>query len=319
MNDSFEIAIEFPTDDQGMVGRECPECEAYFKIKPGTGIPDIETTACPYCEHQTNSSDFLTKAQLEYALSVAAKKALGPALRDLERSLKQLEKSTRGSFIQFKVTKSGLRMPVKYYSEADLETMVECDYCGLEFSIFDVFGICPDCLRPNSMSMFRKSIEIIRKRLQLHERIPPEESDLRESLLADCLSASVSTFDSLGKRLRSEYPQFLPSRPRNLFQNLEVLEEALQNAVGLDLKNHLGPVKYDHLNFMFQVRHIWIHNFGEIDESFLNKTGFDQTKLGKRIVPSIRDIDLMLEIVSQIGVDVRKKLGEGPNNSVGVG
>lgn len=310
MNDSIEMRIDIPTDDHGMVGRECPECEAYFKLKPGTGLQDIETTACPYCGHQADSSDFTTQAQIDYAISVATKKILGPEIRKLQRSFKRLERSTRGSLIQIKVSTSPISFPIKYYIEDELETAVKCDYCDLEFAIFGVFALCPDCLRPNSMSMFLKSIEVISKRLLLIENIPPEESDMRDGVIVDSISACVSTFDSLGKRLRSEYPEMLPSRPRNLFQNLNALEEALESSIGFDLENHLGAEKHGHLRYMFQVRHIWNHNFGEADEDFIEKTGSDPSLLGLKIVPDYDLVELLIEIVKQVGVDVRKKLGD---------
>jgi hypothetical protein len=310
MNDSFQMTIEIPPDEHGMVGRECPECKEYFKLKLGTGLLDIETTTCPYCEVQSDSSEFLTEAQREYAISVAANKVLGPTLRKFKRSLKKLERSTRGSLIQIKVSTSSTILPIKYYSEADLETFVKCDNCGLEFSIFGVFAVCPDCQRPNSMSMFIKSTDAIRKRLDLYKKIPPEETDLREGVLIDCISACVSTFDSLGKRLRLEFPDLLPIRPRNLFQNLNALEEALMASIGLNLEEHLGASKHRHLNLMFQVRHIWNHNFGEADQDFIEKTGSDPSLLGSKIVPGIADVELLMEIVKQVGVEVRKELGD---------
>ena len=131
---------------------------------------------------------------------------LGPALRDLQRSFKDLERSSRGSLIHFKVSTSRLELPIKYYSEKDLETLVYCDNCGLQFSVYGLFAVCPDCNRPNSMSMFMKSIEVVHKRIEPINNIPSDEKDLREGLLADCVSSCVSTFDSLGKRLRLEYP-----------------------------------------------------------------------------------------------------------------
>lgn len=96
MNDIVQMTVEFPPDEHGMVGRECPECKEYFKLKLGTGLPDIETTTCPYCETQADFSDFLTEAQREYAISLAANKVLGPALRDLERSFLKIWRGQRG-------------------------------------------------------------------------------------------------------------------------------------------------------------------------------------------------------------------------------
>ena len=45
-----------------------------------------------------------------------------------------------------------------------------------------------------------------------------------------------------------------------------------------------------HLTYMFQVRHIWNHNFGEADEVFIRKTGGDQFLIGQKIIPSIDEV-----------------------------
>jgi len=31
-----EIPLNFPTDEHGLTGRECPSCNGYFKVKFGT-------------------------------------------------------------------------------------------------------------------------------------------------------------------------------------------------------------------------------------------------------------------------------------------
>ena len=44
-----QMSISIPTDENGYLGRECPEksCEGYFKIKPGTGLPSATDCICP--------------------------------------------------------------------------------------------------------------------------------------------------------------------------------------------------------------------------------------------------------------------------------
>jgi hypothetical protein len=83
-------------------------------------------------------------------------------------------------------------------------------------------------------------------------------------------------------------------------------------SIGLHLEAQLGKERYRQLNYMFQVRHIWNHNFGEADEDFIKKTGAAKSLLGKKIVPKFNEIVSLLEIVSQIGIDVRKQLGDSP-------
>jgi len=66
MSDQITMTITLPTDDEGMIGRECPECKEYFKVKSGTGLLNISTCTCPYCEHTDDSGD--NTVQLFYEL-----------------------------------------------------------------------------------------------------------------------------------------------------------------------------------------------------------------------------------------------------------
>jgi hypothetical protein len=310
MGDEVRVHIALPVDDRGMIGRQCPSCDQYFKLKPGTGLQDITTTACPYCEYRSDSSDFTTDDQIEYAKSVAVNQVLGPPLRELQRSLKRLERKSRGSLIQFKAIGTDIRFPMRYYKEKDLETIVECDNCGLFFAVYGVFASCPDCLRLNPMSMFKNSLEAVRKRLAVIENIPDTEVELRQGLIADSISAGVSAFDGLGKKLRMQRPDVFPPRPRNLFQNLRALEEALGNCLGFDLKKSTGESGYQQLNYMFQVRHIWIHNFGEADRDFVENTSSDESVLGAKVVPSRQEVSDFLDVLEGLGLEIRTALGD---------
>ena len=227
-DDIINVSISLPTDEEGMVGRVCPECEGYFKLKPGTGLPTQECH-CPYCEHAGTSQDFTTEEQIEYAKSIALNKVfqerIQPSLDKLFDSFKRLESSTRGGFIQLKVTVSGqkISLPVSHYSEKELETNIICNNCALEFSIYGLFARCPDCNAINAFLIFEKSIKVTRKHLEMFTK-PDVETDLREKSLSFVLSSCISAFDGLGKELRKRKPALYPETPKNLFQNLLSLQ-----------------------------------------------------------------------------------------------
>lgn len=306
MGDTVTISVEFPTDEQGLIGRECPNCGNYFKLKPGTGLPTT-SCSCPYCEHTGVSSDFFTQEQIEYLESVAAKRFIEPLLRDFQEGLKRLESSSN-SYFQIRVSGEAIDFPIKYYSERDVETNVTCDNCSLVFAVYGVFARCPDCTRLTSMSIFKKSLEVARKRLNLVDRIPTDERELADALLADTLSAGVAAFDSLGKRLRGEYPALLPSKPRNLFQNLEALSDALESSINSPLEEILGSKEYAEVYEMFQVRHLWDHSFGEIDEDFIAKTKTDRAMLRKKYELSKAQVLTFLDRIENAGLKIREAL-----------
>jgi phage FluMu protein Com len=88
MNQIFSININ--PDEEGFIGRECPKCKDYFKVKFDTGLP-TQYHICPYCGYKENYGDFFTKEQIEYAKSVAVKKALEPIFDNFHKSLKKLK------------------------------------------------------------------------------------------------------------------------------------------------------------------------------------------------------------------------------------
>ena len=155
----IQIPVTIPYDENGMLGRECLECKQYFKLKPGTGLP-TDYVHCPYCEYEGKNDTFWTPAQLEYAKSVAFNQAFNqiikPSLDKLNKSFKDLERSTRNSLIQIKVTTPNIsnNFPIKYYSEEELETNLTCDNCGLVFSVYGVFARCPDCSETNAFLIY---------------------------------------------------------------------------------------------------------------------------------------------------------------------
>lgn len=91
---SFTVSI--PTDEEGFVGRECPEdgCKGYFKVKPGTGLTGKDIPCiCPYCGHAGSNDTFFTEDQIQYARSYGIRKVTS-ALRE---NLKAMEFKTKPS------------------------------------------------------------------------------------------------------------------------------------------------------------------------------------------------------------------------------
>ncbi len=310
----MRIRINLPPDKKGFIGRECPKCHLYFKIKPGTGLP-VSVCHCPSCCYTEDCHKFFTKDQVEYAKSVALRevieRVIKPELRKLERSLKELERVTRGGFIQIKAKTqcSPIRLPFKYYQEKDVETYVICDNCGLEFAIYGVFANCPDCGRLNALIIFERSIEVARKRLHLYESIK-DDVELQNAILEDALSSGVSAFDAFGKVLQSRYRGIFPQRPKNLFQNLKKLSNVLSESIGKSLSDIIGKEKYEFLFKMFQVRHIYEHNMGVIDDDFIREVPDLEYLKGRKYYLKHDEIEKFLLCVLEVGKAILKVLKE---------
>ena len=295
----LNISVTIPLDENEMIGRACLECEQYFKLKPGTGI-ETDHCHCPYCDYEGNSDTFWTQSQLKYAESIAMqqvfKKIVKPSLDKLTSSFKQLERNSRNSLIQFKVTTTGnnLKFPIKYYSESELETNITCDNCGLEFSIFGVFSKCPDCNKTNAFLIYEKSLEVIKKKLDIFSK-PNIPKDIIEISLSSILTYAISAFDGLGKELRNKKPEHYPSRPRNLFQNIYILNEKMNNLLS---DKHSD---FNELIKCFQVRHIFEHNMGVVDSDFVIKVPNSSSLLGRKYKLSIFELENFIKLMSELG------------------
>ena len=68
------VTIQPDGDGEGYTGRECPQCERYFKVKFGTGLAGDLPCHCPYCDHTGPHDEFWTSEQIEYAESIALNK-----------------------------------------------------------------------------------------------------------------------------------------------------------------------------------------------------------------------------------------------------
>lgn len=310
MGDTFEMSVAMPTDENGMIGRKCPseECQKYFKLKPGTGLP-TDICHCPYCGAEGNASEFLTADQMEYIESIAVQHFVKPLMDNFKRSVESLNRSSRNSFIQLKFSVNTPNFRIHNYSEEDIETNVVCDSCGLEFGVFGVFASCPDCSRLNAYSVFSKCLETCSKRLLLLDKQDTKtDKGLCEAILQDALSGAISAFDALGKKLREEYPSMFPEKPRNLFQNLFSLDSCLRENTGSDIKSRVGSEDWEILFRLFQVRHVYEHNVGVIDEDFVKKIPSYSYMLGKKYPLDRSEIDNLIKILFNLVSSIENSL-----------
>lgn len=304
----LNISVNIPLDDNGMLGRECLECEQYFKLKPGTGI-ETDHCHCPYCEYEGKADTFWTQAQLEYARSIAMQQAFNkivkPQLDKLTNSFKQLERNSRNSLIQFKVKTTGhnFRFPIKYYSENELETNLTCDNCGLEFAIYGVFSNCPDCNETNAFLIYEKSLEVIKKKLEIFSK-PEIPEDIIEISLSSILTSGISAFDGLGKELRNKKPDHYPSKPKNLFQNLYVLNEKMNNYISDKHSDFNGLIKF------FQIRHVFEHNMGVVDSDCINKVPEISHLIGRKYKLTISELEKFIELMTELGSVIKENYNE---------
>jgi len=316
---TFKVTL--PVDESGMLGRKCPSalCAQYFKLKPRTGLP-TSRCHCPYCGEAGESADFATAAQIEYAQSVAVTSFLEPELRKFRASLRELESSSAGGWIQIKVTTSPISFRLARYLERDLETLVTCDACGLEFAVYGVFASCPDCQRLNALSTFLASIATAEKRLALAER-DDLDADLAGGLVEDALRSSVAALDAFGKAWRKAQPKSVSANAKeNLFQDLDALSLELHVSGGPSIRAVLGEAAWDQLHWHVQARHLYEHNAGVVDARFIRKRPESAQLLGRKLPLSpstVRNgLDQLRRLAAEMDQLQRSPAPEDPKGSL---
>ena len=290
----MEFSIPIEPDKEGYTGRECPECEKYFKIKYGTGLPDAVVCHCPYCNHIGPQDEFWTKQQIEYAQSIAINKVTG----DLLKRLKKLEtKPKRNEFISIGISKKGNPSPIAYYSEQELEEKVKCENCTLEYTIYGIFAYCPDCGIHNSKQMISANYELVIRMLELSAQA---EKNVADKLIENSLEDAISAFDGFGRELCSDLHNKIS------FQNIEKAKIKLLTKPGIDISFGLDSQDWNFVIEQFQKRHLLAHKMGVIDEKFVKKTGKDSSLLGRKVSITLEGVQRLIKHLKVISENIYK-------------
>lgn len=140
------VSVTLPLDGEGYIDRQCPvaSCEGFFKVKPGTGLPEPQGCICPYCGHRGPHEEFYSKSQIKYGQDMTFRKVTDAFSADLKDALRP----SRGGFVTMTVKET--RQPPVYYRHKHLPTSLSCSACTCEYKIEGFTGRCPDCGASNT-------------------------------------------------------------------------------------------------------------------------------------------------------------------------
>lgn len=301
-----EIAIPIHPDEDGFIGRECPECLGYFKIQPGTGLKGEGLPChCPYCGHIQSQDHFWTKEQLEYAKSIALNKFTG----ELFKNMKKLErKPDRGSFLSVEIKVEGHPYPIRYYREKQLEEDIICDSCTLHYAIYGVFGFCPDCGIHNSYQILNANLQRIEKMLVFSNTC---ENDIALKLIEHALQDAVAGFDGFGREICKAYSEKASDPPKAIilsFQNIEGVKDKLLTLFNIDITTIFNPEEWHKIIVMFQKRHLLVHRMGVIDQKYIDATGGALFTMGKKISVRKDEVVEFLAYLRKLGAYLKHEL-----------
>lgn len=302
------INITLPQDEQGFLGRECPvaECEGYFSIKPGTGLTGADLLCyCPYCGHHGKPDTFHTKEQIAYSQSVALNQISQAFQQDMKQFAKQLDyRSPPGSLLGLSVSTTfepGTLPPIRHYREKTLETGVVCEACTLSYTIYGVFGFCPDCGQHNSRQILEKNLELAEKQIALAGTL---EGEIAGHLVGDALENVVSAFDGFGRetcRLHADTAT-TPAKAKNVsFQNLVSARQKVQELFGTDIAQAVTAEHWEFICRNFQKRHLLAHKMGVVDQSYVAITQDSSAIIGRKVVIEASDVQQLAGQLSLLG------------------
>ena len=276
------IQVSFPVDENGLAGRECPnpECLGYFKVKFGTGLKGENLPChCPYCYHVTGHDHFWTQEQIEYAHSIM--------MNEVQKALREFK---------------GRSHPIHYYREKQLETTLVCDNCTLEYAVYGVFAFCPDCGNHNSLQILDKNLELVEKEVALSNSV--DDKELAERLLEDALENAVSSFDGFGRAASTELSNKAndPEKAKKVsFQNIQAARTRIEKQFSIDIAAGLNDNEWNFVIKCFQIRHLFAHKMGVVDDEYIKKAKDSSAVLGRKISIHPNEIDELIRLLILVG------------------
>lgn len=143
------FSIEIPSDDEGFVGVQCPHCDERFKLRVDEYQEEEPgTLTCSLCGMTADASAFLARDDVR---EVAQAQAVNLVREHLDKTLKKLERDTRGSkHFQFKRDRKSTRKePVpklREFTDGAVANLPCCDrHVKVDPSAASSVLYCPYC------------------------------------------------------------------------------------------------------------------------------------------------------------------------------
>lgn len=297
------IRLTLPTDEEGFIGRQCPndECKGYFKVTFGTGLKGENLPChCPYCGHTGEQSDFITCEQIEYLKSIMGREAMKALHKDMKEM--EFEIKPKGPFgIGVSMKLETLRLqPIHCYRDKKLETHIECSNCTLKYAVYGVFAFCPDCRQHNSLQVLIKNFELAIKLLDMTSNV---EKELAERLIENALEDCVSAFDGFGREICHVHAKKStdPAKVVKIsFQNLEGAKQNLRDLFKIDISSGLVGDEWKIAVQGFQKRHLFSHKMGVVDEEYIRKTGDTLAVIGRKVNISANEVRELVIVLGKV-------------------
>lgn len=325
-DDEYRMSIEIPTDEDGMLGRECPneDCSpGYFKVKPGTGITeDHDKAFCPYCRKDDAPGEFTTQAQQDYAIELVENEAIKGVNRMIEKSLglgPSRKKKMGGDFLSIEMSyKPSRERNTPQLFEEELRRDVLCSNCGLEHSVFGLATWCPDCGKDIFLTHVASELSVVERMLSVVDtRYVELGARVAGKDVENALEDTVSIFEAVLKIITERYLsgggmnsdeiiEIFQKKVRNKYQNIKLSGETFLEQVGFDLFEGISDMDLELLRVTFEKRHPITHNLGIVDRKYIDRVRSGELE-GREIRVTADEVLKAIKIISTVISDVYHK------------
>jgi DNA-directed RNA polymerase subunit RPC12/RpoP len=146
------VSIDLPTDDEGMLPRQCPNCDGQFAIHGETYQEEhYLNLRCPYCGWVAEFDEFLTEEQATYGEAVAENEARRMLEEEFADAFEDAFSGVGSSdFIEVETNTDEIDFGHRSTPSPHLaiETdQVTCDTCGFRYAVEEETEdtSCPVC------------------------------------------------------------------------------------------------------------------------------------------------------------------------------
>lgn len=277
------------SDRLGMFGCRCPNCKSYFRIDMY-----LSNIYCPHCGEISKGTQFLTENQLKYVHAfcnafIDAYEGDEDVTLDLDRLNDELPENK----------------PKWLYSEETQQNNYKCLGCKRKYNILGEYGLCPGCGKPNLHDIFTQKLNEFEEQFQKanEEVIDRHDREVEWEKLTRC----VSEFESMANQVRRFMLRFPVTEKRKnslkslSFQNILIARERLKEWYDIDILEGVLDTDRQFLNKMFNRRHLFTHNAGQVDQEYLNNTGDTSVRLNQVIRVKSKEIRRLIPLIKTCG------------------
>lgn len=146
------VSIDLPTDENGLLPRQCPNCGGKFAIHGDTYEEEhYLNLRCPYCQWIEEFDEFLTEEQAEYGEAIAESELRRMAEKELAEAFEDAFGGASGSdFIEIETNTDEIDFgersaPSPHLSIATVR--INCLECALRYEVREgeTETYCPVC------------------------------------------------------------------------------------------------------------------------------------------------------------------------------